>query len=151
MNDMACDAHGLAYHWAEPSTPSLKGQAPLDGPVEGQGQVAKLGRSSTSPERMMRRNQAWSVRWPHNLEQLPEPSALKRRPCQELAPGLRFQASSQEWQGSKKDLAPCSLSPWPPAQLGSPRAFLSCLQSPESGWEPGGRGSPQNSPLPPAS
>lgn len=60
MNDMTCDARGLAYRWAELSTPSLKGQAPLDGPVEGQGHVAKLGQSSTSPERMMRRNQAWS-------------------------------------------------------------------------------------------
>lgn len=59
MNDMACDARGLAYHWAEPSTPSLKGQALLDGPVEGQGLVAELGQSSTSHERMMRRNQ-WS-------------------------------------------------------------------------------------------
>lgn len=40
------------------------------------------------------------VRWPHKLEQLPEPSALKRRPCQEL---LQAQVSSS-FSGSGKVL-----------------------------------------------
>lgn len=47
MNDVACEMCGLAYHWAELSTPSLQGKALLDGPVEGQGHVAELGQNST--------------------------------------------------------------------------------------------------------